>query len=208
MPNCDDKAPVASAPAGEPAPAERAAANTGGEPRYAVGYKKPPKATQFKKGQSGNPRGRRKAASVEDIRTVIEDVLAQEVPARIGGRDRSISKLEATLRRQVAQALAGKRKAVLWLFKQAQKAGLFTRLTPIHKGIILVEPSGDEGRIVRAFHAERGRQAVSSQQAGASPARSPIAPPADRASPPHSPIAPQADRASPPHSPIAPSSGH
>ena len=27
---------------------------------YAVGYGKPPKATQFKKGQSGNPKGRAK----------------------------------------------------------------------------------------------------------------------------------------------------
>jgi hypothetical protein len=176
MPNCDDKAPVDSAPVSDRRPTEPAAAGPGGGPSYAVGYKKPPQATQFKKGQSGNPRGRRKAATVDDIRTVIEDVLAQEVPARIGGHERSISKLEATLRRQVAQALAGKRKAVLWLLKQARKAGLFPQVTPIHKAIIPLEPSGDEGRILRAFRAERAHHPLSAARAEASPSRSPTAP--------------------------------
>lgn len=30
---------------------------------YKVGYKKPPVSSQFKKGQSGNPRGRKKSLS-------------------------------------------------------------------------------------------------------------------------------------------------
>ena len=33
---------------------------------YAVGYGRPPKATQFKPGRSGNPRGRPKGAKSED----------------------------------------------------------------------------------------------------------------------------------------------
>ena len=34
---------------------------------YEVGYKKPPKSTQFKKGQSGNPAGRKKKPKPESI---------------------------------------------------------------------------------------------------------------------------------------------
>lgn len=37
------------------------------EKEYEVGYKKPPKSTQFKKGQSGNPAGRKKKPKPESI---------------------------------------------------------------------------------------------------------------------------------------------
>jgi len=37
---------------------------------YAVGYKKPPKETQFKKGQSGNPKGRKKGSKNNRYKTL------------------------------------------------------------------------------------------------------------------------------------------
>ena len=50
----------------------------------AVGYRKPPVATQFKKGQSGNPSGRPPKSSGE--REVVEKVLAEK--QRLGGQPR------------------------------------------------------------------------------------------------------------------------
>jgi hypothetical protein len=44
---------------------------------YQVGYGKPPKATRFKKGQSGNHLGRRKSAAT------IETILSQELKRQL-----------------------------------------------------------------------------------------------------------------------------
>lgn len=43
-----------------------------GDRPYEVGYGKPPKATQFKKGQSGNPAGRKKKVIPASIRQALE----------------------------------------------------------------------------------------------------------------------------------------
>lgn len=43
---------------------------------YEVGYKKPPKATQFKKGESGNPKGRPKKTRLKPNREHIDAQVA------------------------------------------------------------------------------------------------------------------------------------
>ena len=71
---------------------------------YAIGYGKPPVHSRFKRGQSGNPRGRPKAA--HSLRTFVSDILLEKVPIRANGQDRKITRLEALLLKQVE--LAGK----------------------------------------------------------------------------------------------------
>lgn len=44
---------------------------------YDVGYKKPPKETRFKKGQSGNPKGRKKKVIPETLQEAITFELAE-----------------------------------------------------------------------------------------------------------------------------------
>src|SRR5688572_29020773 len=51
-----------------------------------VGYKSPPKHTRWKKGQSGNPKGRKKRRIVNDLRTLFDEILAEEIKTREGGR--------------------------------------------------------------------------------------------------------------------------
>ena len=59
---------------------------------YPVGYARPPVATRFQKGQSGNPRGRPKG--VKNHRTVLIEKLDTKVSARDGGRQKRMTKFE------------------------------------------------------------------------------------------------------------------
>jgi hypothetical protein len=122
---------------------------------YKVGYRRPPEANQFKKGQSGNPKGRKRGEQIEDVRVVIEDIFAEPVKLREDGRVRTVSKLEAMMSAQLLDALKGNPKAIRALFKLGQKAGLFSRAKP--KSCMVIDPPGtDEQRIIlRAFHADR-----------------------------------------------------
>lgn len=69
-----------------------------------VGYKKPPVSTRFKKGQSGNPRGRPRG-SKKDI--PYDAVLGQMVTIREEGRARKVTAAEAFLLKLAKQGLEG-----------------------------------------------------------------------------------------------------
>ncbi len=55
-----------------------------------VGYKHPPVKSQFRKGQSGNPRGRRKGQ--RNLTQVLLEVLHQTVTVKQAGKARRMSK--------------------------------------------------------------------------------------------------------------------
>src|ERR1700682_5609245 len=60
-----------------------------------VGYKHPPVKSQFRKGQSGNPRGRRKGQ--RNLAAVLAEVLRQTVTVKQGGNSQRMSKGEALI---------------------------------------------------------------------------------------------------------------
>lgn len=68
-----------------------------------VGYRRPPKRTQFRKGQSGNPRGRPK------IVTSFKSDLAAELQEKLilteSGRERKITKQRAFIKTLTAAAI-------------------------------------------------------------------------------------------------------
>lgn len=70
---------------------------------YVVGYKRPPKPTQFKTGKSGNPRGRPKGA--RSVGAVLRDVIRQRIAVTENGRTRRIPALEVMLRRLANDAM-------------------------------------------------------------------------------------------------------
>ena len=76
---------------------------------YDVGYKKPPLATRFQKGVSGNPRGRPKGA--RNLSTVVAAALNEKVLITENGRKRRISKYEAAVKQLVNRAAGGEARA-------------------------------------------------------------------------------------------------
>ena len=85
------------------------------EKDYGVGYGKPPKATQFRPGQSGNPRGRPKGA--RGVAKVLEAALSQEVTVTEGGRTTRITKREALIMSLVTKAIKGDMRAAAQTLK-------------------------------------------------------------------------------------------
>ena len=88
-------APIGPATAdGEPSVIGSGSTNQNSEPmEERVGYGRPPKASQFKPGQSGNPGGRPKGKP--DVRREIEDVLSELVLVNFGGEERRMSLVAA-----------------------------------------------------------------------------------------------------------------
>jgi len=91
---------------------------------YDVGYKKPPKATQFQKGNSGNPRGRPKGG--RNLASLAKRVSDRKITIQENGRTRRISAGEAVLMKIFNKALAGdapSQRLALSLLTTAQSDG-------------------------------------------------------------------------------------
>src|SRR5882757_8952924 len=73
-----------------------------------VGYRNPPKGSRFKKGQSGNRRGRPKGS--KNLKTDLTEELQTEIKVREGPRAIKISK-----QRAIAKTLTGDARAVTTL---------------------------------------------------------------------------------------------
>jgi hypothetical protein len=72
---------------------------------YDVGYGKPPTASRFKKGQSGNPKGKRKGARQLDFIELLKRSMDKKVRVRVGDDLIYLSKLEAGAE-QIANKIA------------------------------------------------------------------------------------------------------
>lgn len=72
---------------------------------YEVGYGKPPKASRFRPGQSGNPKGRPKGA--RGVKALLREVLTSPVIVKVGGKTMSVSAMHAILLRLRQSALEG-----------------------------------------------------------------------------------------------------
>jgi hypothetical protein len=84
---------------------------------YVVGYRRPPAATRFKPGKSGNPKGRRKGS--KNFKTLIKEALHAKITIQEGSTSRRVSKFEGVILRQLQNALKGSDRSAMALFKMA-----------------------------------------------------------------------------------------
>ena len=78
---------------------------------YAANYRKPPLHTHFKKGQSGNPRGRPK----KNLPALLVAALNEPVYVTTNGRRRKITKREAVITQLVNESAGGNLQATRML---------------------------------------------------------------------------------------------
>jgi hypothetical protein len=76
---------------------------------YKVGPGKPPKHTRFKKGESGNKKGRRKGSKT--IKSIIEKVLLGDRPITVNGHQVKATHIEAALLSILTRNIKGEKNA-------------------------------------------------------------------------------------------------
>lgn len=109
-------------------------------PDYEVGYGRPPRQTRFKKGQSGNPKGRPKTrggaeVDLADLRTglvtIMQDGKARQMPAK-----------EVELRKILAKAIKGDMRSIKYLLGQFEKYRVVRApLRPVGGGVAAMPKS-------------------------------------------------------------------
>src|SRR5208282_4790315 len=96
---------------------------------YEVGYRKPPKHSRFKKGQSGNPRG--KPRGTKNSATLLKQALLASVLVKQNGHQTKTTKLRVIVTRLIHQAMQGDYSSIRLLLRYA---GLDRRLNePKHE---------------------------------------------------------------------------
>lgn len=112
------------------------------EKEYEVGYGKPPKSSQFKKGQSGNIKGRPKDS--KNTYVLLDEILSQKIMITENGKNLQISKKMAMLIQLVNKGIKGDIKAINTLLphmlvsdaKEEDKAKILSALNQDDKEII------------------------------------------------------------------------
>jgi hypothetical protein len=75
---------------------------------FEVGYGKPPVATRFKKGQSGNPDGKRKKIAQQlDPGKILQSIDNEEITVKIDGKPKRMLKSAIQFRQLFTKAIRG-----------------------------------------------------------------------------------------------------
>jgi hypothetical protein len=123
-------------------PRENDVGNALPAPTELVGFCRPPEATRFKKGVSGNPKGRPKGSL--NVATAFTKALREKVVINEGGKRKTVTKLEAALKQLVNKAASGDHRSCQQLIdlardaevKQQASAGQDSGLTELDQEVL------------------------------------------------------------------------
>jgi hypothetical protein len=88
---------------------------------YKRGFAKPPEETQFRRGQSGNPKGRPKGR--KDLITLLDEALEERTEVIEHGKRRKLPKSQVLMKQLANQASAGNLKATSLILEAMRKYG-------------------------------------------------------------------------------------
>ncbi len=110
---------------------------------YQVGYRRPPISNRFKPGRSGNPRGRPKGK--KNVATILEQELHKPIVITSHGRKKTVSVLEAAVRRLLEEALVGDLGALKLLLSLLERTELESGQT------MAAEMGADDAKIIEGI---------------------------------------------------------
>lgn len=87
---------------------------------YEIGYRRPPAATRFKRGKSGNPDGRPRKKGPRSFDSVLQEVLNQTVHVTEGGKPRKYTVQELLVKSATTQAAKGDLRALTLVQKMVK----------------------------------------------------------------------------------------
>jgi hypothetical protein len=122
-----------------------------------VGYKNPPKDTQFKPGKSGNPSGRPKGS--RNLRTDLMEELDAKIVVTEGGQQRTISKQQALVKAMMAKGMKGDTAAGKAIFNLALG---FEQVTSQER--ISLAMSDDDDAVMQAFKEKVRRDILTEEE--------------------------------------------
>lgn len=121
---------------------------------YEVGYGTPPRANQFRKGRTGNPRGKRRGQ--ENIISAFKRIVSKRVKIKDGEQVRTITLAEAVIFKNYNAALQKNPFALSNIFRLAEDAGELVDFTDAKQvGMPIAVP---EKVTIEEFLAEFGRK--------------------------------------------------
>jgi len=113
------------------APADDAA---GADADNRLGYRRPPKHSRFRPGQSGNPRGR--PPGVKSLSDIVRKIIGQKVTVTENGRARRVPRLEGILLRAASEASRGDGRALRLLLQLTERYGESPQTGAEHETIV------------------------------------------------------------------------
>lgn len=111
---------------------------------YAVGYGRPPADTRFRKGQSGNPRGRPKG--IKSLAQLLTETFARRVTVQENGRPRQMPLLKVVVQKLINESARGNLRATRLALDLLQRYGEGADQT-----IVATDLAAEDRAIINAY---------------------------------------------------------